>query len=182
MSDIFEKETVKRFGARGSSVFEHEQKTTDLEDLAERVEKIVGSFCTCGAQINAETEVYRCCICNLICCTRCQIRHSRMSRCPLCARQQFALDKHAFLSLMFIAKGIIKPDDLIIIETVADEPVEITIDPAATVLSEHEYVVADGSLSAAGKEALYVGKQIYGEDSDVQAVMDTIRVQEVANR
>jgi hypothetical protein len=59
--------------------------------------------------------------------------------------------------------------------------VEIEIDPVTTALLEHDYLSEDGTLSPKGKEALHVGKQLYGEDQDVQSVLNQIRIQEVVN-
>lgn len=179
----FTKKTVKKFGARGSPVFEQEQKTTDLDDLEERIEQTTVPFCTCGAPISGTPEVYRCCDCELICCQRCVILQSRRHYCPMCAQRRFALDKRTFLSLVFLDHDRLTPADLVDLTTdPAGQVTAIEIDTAATALVEQDYLTDDGALSPMGKEALHVGQQLYGDDGDIQAVMDRLRLQEVVNR
>ena len=183
MTDRFKKKTIKKFGPRGSPIFDQEEKTTDLDDLEERIEQTKVPFCECGAPITAMPEVYRCCDCELICCQRCRIRLSKRHVCPTCARRRFGLDKRTFLSLVFIDHDLMEPDDLIDITTVpTGEVIEIDIDTIADTVVEHAYLAEDGDLSSTGKEALYVGRQLYGEDSDIQAVLENIRLLEVVNR
>lgn len=184
MTDEFTKDTIKKFGPRGSPVFEREQKKTDLDELSSRTETTAIPFCTCGAQITAAPTVYRCCSCELICCERCQIRHSKHSYCPTCARRQYDLDKRTFLALVFLQHGHLVPDDLVAVTTVADEPVEITIDTAVDALLRNNYLADDEArtLSSAGQEALHVGHQLYGDDEDVQAIMNQIKINEVSSR
>lgn len=180
MPDEFSKKTVKKFGARGSPVFEQEEKTTDLADLDERVEQTAVPFCECGARLAG--EVYRCCQCEIISCGRCHVERSRYNYCPTCARRQFGLDKRTFLSLVFLDHGVMAPDDLLTITTHDGEVLDLVIDPAADTLVEHDYLTDEGTLSAAGKEALAVGHQLYGDDRDIRAVRDQLRLQEVATR
>lgn len=181
MADEFSKKTIKKFGPRGSPVFEQEEKTTDLGDLGERIEQTAVPFCNCGASITAMEEVYRCCDCELICCQRCHIRLSKRHYCPTCARNRFALDKRTFLSLVFLQHGRLEPDDLVEVDTLDDDVIEVAIDPAADALVEHDYLADTGGLSPEGKEALHVGRQLYGDDGDVQAVMDRLTLQEVVD-
>lgn len=182
MTDEFSKDTIKKFGPRGSPIFEREQKTTDLDDLEERIEQTAVAFCNCGAPIASVQEVYRCCECELLCCQRCHIELSRKQYCPMCARHKFDLDKRTFLSLVFLQHDEMTPDDLIDVTTQADEVVEIVIDPAADAMVEQDYLTDAGDLSQRGNEALHVGKQLYGDDGDVQAVMEQLRHQEVVDR
>lgn len=178
----FTKKTVKKFGPRGSPVFEQEEKTTDLDDLAERVEQTAVPFCTCGAPITGTPEVYRCCDCELICCQRCQIALRRRHYCPTCARRQFDLDKRTFLTLVGLQHETLTPDDLLSVTTQAGDVVEVTIDPAADVVVEHDYLADDGTLSARGREALHVGQQLYGDDDDIQSVLDQLRLSAVVDQ
>ncbi|MDG5760155.1 hypothetical protein QA600_12480 [Natronococcus sp. A-GB1] len=92
------------------------------------------------------------------------------------------MDKRVFLSLLFLNKDVLTLDDLLHIETLGDAPVEITMDHAATVLTDNGYVDTDtGALTPDGQEALHVGQHLYGEDGDVQSVIDQLRVQEVVD-
>jgi hypothetical protein len=183
MTDEFTKDTIKKFGPRGSPIFEREQKTTDLEDLAERVEATAVPFCTCGAPITGTAEVYRCCTCDLICCQRCHIELSRWHYCPTCARHRFDLDKRTFLSLVLLDHDRLAPDDLV---TVTADPMgeifEVDVDATATALVANDYLTDDGELAPEGKEALHVGQQLYGDDADIQAVMDQLRLQAVVDQ
>jgi hypothetical protein len=181
-TEEFTKETEKKFGERGDTVVEKEEQTTDLDDLTERTEQTVQPFCQCGAAITSSGEVHRCVGCEGLSCQLCTIRWSRMSHCPSCAKQHWEVDKKLFLSLLFIAKDVMAADDLIEVQTQGDEPVDVTIDPAATALQENEYLEDDGSLSPEGQEALHVGQQLYSEDADVQSAKEAVRVQEVVNR
>lgn len=179
MPDTFEKDIVKKFGPRGSSVFEREQKTTDLDGMSERVEQTAQPFCTCGAPITTTPEVYRCCRCELICCQRCHVELSRRNFCPDCAQWQFDLDKRTFLSLVFIHHDLMAPDALIDITTQGGEVIEIQIDETADALFLNDYLTEDGALSPQGREALHVGNQIFGDDGDVQSVMEQIQIKKV---
>lgn len=184
MTDEFTKRTIKRFGERGNPVYEQEEKTTNLEDLEERIEETTVPFCECGAPLLVETvDVYRCVDCQLLCCRRCRISLSRYNYCPLCARQQFGVDKRTFLSLVFIDHRIMAPDDLIEVTTdPAGEVIDVEIDPGAGSLLEHDYLTEEGRLTATGKEALHIGHQLYDGDADVQGVLEQIRHAEVVNR
>lgn len=182
MTDEFEKKTVRKFGARGSPVFEQEQKTTDLADLTERVEETAVPFCECGEPIMTTAgDVSRCCECELLCCQHCRIRHRKRTLCPTCARHQY-VDKQSYLALVFLQHDRMTPDDLIEVTTHEGEVIEVDIDAVATVLLEGEYLTAAGDLSSAGTEALHIGHQLYGDDADVQAVRTQLRVQEVIDR
>jgi hypothetical protein len=178
----FTKKTVRKFGPRGSPVFEQEEKTTDLENLAERVEQTAVPFCNCGAPISGTADVYRCCECEMICCTRCEVRLSRRHFCPLCAQRQFALDKRTFLALVFLQQDTLAFEDLFEVTTQAGDVIEIGIDGAADAIVAQGYLADDGTLSDQGREALHVGHQLYGEDEDVQAVLDQLRVASVVEQ
>lgn len=182
MTDEFTKDTIKKFGPRGSPIFEREQKTTDLDDLKERVEETAVPFCTCGAPITGTPEVYRCCDCELICCHRCQIALSKRHYCPMCARNRFALDKRTFLVLVFLQHDVMAADDLVAVTTHEGEVFEVEIDAAADALVEYDYLTEDGTLSPQGKEALHVGHAVYGDDPDIEAVVEQLRVREVVDR
>lgn len=178
----FTKKTVKKFGPRGSPVFEQEERTIDLEDLGERIEQTAVPFCTCGAPITTTAEVYRCCDCELLACQRCRIALSRRHYCPMCARRRYALDKRTYLTLVCLQHATLTPDDLVTVTTQAGEIIEIDVDPAVTPVVEHGYLEDDGSLSAQGREALHVGRQLYGEDADIQSVLDQLRVADVVQQ
>lgn len=180
-TDTYEKDITKRIGPRGSPAFERTHRETDLEDLTTQIEHTTHPICTCGAPLSATGQVYRCCGCELIACRLCIIRLHRYHYCPTCARIEYALDKRIFVSLLFLQHDILKPEDLTTIDTIDDEPVEITIDRAASVLVEHDYLDDDGTLTPEGTEALHVGKQLYGEDDDVQSMLQQIRIREVVN-
>jgi hypothetical protein len=181
-SGEYTKETVKTFGERGVPVAEQTEEMTDLESLRKVVAEVDQPICTCGAPITESASVYRCCGCEVICCARCEVRWSRQSYCPGCAESEWAMNKRTFFALVFIANGRMGPDELITVETVDEDPVEITVDPAATAIQDNGYISADGSLSPAGKEALAVGKRLYSEDDDVETVLTRQRIEEVANR
>lgn len=183
MTDEFTKKTVKKFGARGSPVFEQEQKTTDLDELEERVEQTTVPFCECGHPILTESgDVFRCTNCELLCCTTCHIEVSKRVLCPTCSRRLYGIGKRTYLSLIFLDHDLMAPDDLVQVTTQAGEVIELTIDTAADVLVEHDYLTDDGRLSPEGKEALAVGHQLYRDDGDIQRVMEQIRLQEVITR
>jgi len=182
MTDEFSKKTVKKFGPRGSPVFEQEQKTTDLETLQERVDQTTVPFCECGAPITATDEVYRCSDCDLLCCNRCHIELSRWQYCPTCARRRFGLDKRTFLALVFLQHDRMGLDDLVTVTTDPDGTViELEFDAIADTLVEYEYLTDDGNLSPDGLEALSVGRRLYGGDQDIQAVLEQIRLKEVVD-
>ncbi|USZ68530.1 hypothetical protein NGM10_02030 [Halorussus salilacus] len=178
----FTKTTVRTFGPRGSPVFEQEEKTTDLDDLTERVEQTAVPFCTCGAPISGSGDVYRCCDCELICCTRCEIRLSRQHVCPLCARRRFDMDKRTFLTLVFLQHETMTFADLFDVTTQAGEITAVDIDAVANTVVKQGYLADDGTLSDRGREALHVGHQLYGADTDVQSVLDQLRVKAVAEQ
>lgn len=180
--ETFAKETVKRFGARGSPVFEQEEKHVDLDRGRIRTEQTGVPICTCGAPLTATGQVYRCCSCELIGCPRCVIRLHRRHFCPTCAQQEYALDKHVVVSLLFIKHDVLEPDDLTQVETAGDSPVAITVDHAADPFVDNGYVEETGELTTDGREALAVGKQLYGEDEDVRSLLRTVRVRTVANQ
>jgi hypothetical protein len=182
MSDEFEKTTIKKFGARGSPVYEQEQKTTDLGDLTERTEETAVPFCECGEPIMTTAgDVSRCCACELLCCKRCRIRHRRRTLCPRCARDQY-VDKPAYLALVFLQHELMTPDELIEVTTHDGEIIEVDIDAVATALLEGDYLTEAGDLSSHGTEALHIGHQLYGDDADIQAVRTQIRLQEVIDQ
>lgn len=183
MTDEFQKTTIKKLGSRGNIDYEQTARTADLDTLEERIEEVDVAFCECGARLAADmSEVYRCCLCDVICCPACRIRHTKYHYCTTCAMRQFELDKHTFLTLLFIQHDLLTSDDLIQVTAHDDEVFDLQIDTAADVLVDHDYLTEAGTLSAAGTEALAVGRQVFEEDSDVRAVIDHIRLTEVAER
>ena len=52
----------------------------------------------------------------------------------------------------------------------------------ADTLFSNDHLTHERTITPRGQEAFHVGKQLYSDDADVQAVMDRIRIQEVANR
>lgn len=184
MPDEFVKEYIKRFGERGALDVERTLKRVDLDTLTEEIEEVCQIFCNCGAPIKEQDDyyqVYRCASCNNLSCQLCVIRHSRNHYCPTCLKVGF-LDKHSYLALLLIDHRLLTPDDLVTVETFADEPIEVTVDPAAETLFEADYLTDDGGLTPQGKEALAIGHQLFGEDDDIQSVRQRIRIQEVADR
>jgi hypothetical protein len=184
MSDEFVKEYVKRFGERGALDVEQTLKQVDLDTLTEHTEEVCQVFCNCGAPLKAVDDtypVYRCASCDNLSCQLCVIRHSRYHYCPTCLKFGF-LDKHAYLALLLIDHDLMAPDELVTIETFGEEPVEVTVDPAANTLLEADYIAEDENLTPQGKEALAIGHQLFGEDADIQSVRHRIRIQEVADR
>lgn len=195
----FEKETIKRLGQRGSSVLEHEQKSTDLEELDEQVDTTIVSFCTCGTPITELTDVYRCHSCDRICCTVCRIQLTRRTSCPDCAEHEYGLTKQVFLTLYLLNESTIAVTDLFTTEPTDVGQVTVTIDTAVTTLLTHNYlrtvnpdtpaqdtahavaIADDDPLSVAGKEALHVGEQLYSDDPDVETLKEQLEIQQVAN-
>lgn len=182
MAEEFTKKTIKKFGARGSPVYEQAEQTTDLDDLSERIEETAVPFCTCGRVLATLTEVARCSVCELLCCGACRISISKMVHCPTCARQRFDLDKRLFLALVFLEHGQLAPDDLVQVTTHEGEVLDITIDPATGPVLDHGYLTEEGGLSATGREAVAVGKAVYGDDPDVQGVLDQLRLAAVVDQ
>ncbi|AGB36915.1 hypothetical protein [Natronococcus occultus] len=181
-TDTFEQTEQTRVGERGSPVLEEERTATDLASLTETTEQTAVALCTCGAPYTAAPEVHRCVQCDALACPRCVLRLHRRQYCPRCAEHVYELDKRVFLSLLFLQQEVIALEDLLQVETVAEAPVEIAVDHAATVLTNNNYVDTDtGTLTPDGQEALHVGKQLYGEDGDVQSVVQQLRVQDVSN-
>lgn len=183
MTDEFTKKTRKKFGERGNLFFDEAVKTTNLDDLSELEQETKIAFCTCGTPLLVETvDVYRCVECPELCCRHCRVSLSRYNYCPVCARQRFGVDKRTFLSLVFIDHHLMDPEELIrVAADPAGEVIDIEIDPGAGTLLEHDYLTNDGRLTPTGKEALYVGHQLYDDDADVQGVLERIHLAEVVN-
>lgn len=194
----FDKETIKRLGQRGSSVLEHEQKTTDLEDMNEQVDTTIVPFCTCGDPITEITDVYRCHCCDRICCTACRIQVTRRTICPACAEQEYNLSKQLFITLYLLDESATSVTDLYTTDTTDTGQVTITIDTTVTTLLDRNYlhtadpdtpapdtadavaVPNDDPLSVAGKEALHVGEQLYSDDPDVETLKEQLEIHQVA--
>lgn len=184
MPDTFDKTRTKRFGERGDLNFQKEEQTTDLETLSESVTETAVPFCTCGAPImTAVGDVYRCVECNTVSCARCRIAFGRYHYCPLCVRQAYGLDKHTYLTLVFIDRGVIDPERLVDVTLDSGgEVFDIEIDAAVGSILDHDYLTSSGGLSANGKEALHLGHAVFGDDGDVQSVLDQLRLREVVSR
>jgi hypothetical protein len=179
--DTYEKDVTEKIGPRGSSVYERERRETTLgDDPATQVTRTTGMICTCGAPRDPG-QIFRCCSCELTACPLCLIRVRRHHYCPTCARREYVLDKHVFVSLLSLQHDLLNPEDLIQIETVAGAPTDVTIDRAATVLVEHDYLDDSGDLTPAGQEAYFVGKKLYGEDDDIRSMLQQLRIKEVVD-
>lgn len=193
----FDKEILKKLGERGSGVLEHVQKSTDLDTLDEQVDVTTLSFCTCGHPIVEYDPVRRCVSCDAICCTQCRIRHNRYNYCPQCIRRAFSLTRQVFIALYLLDQNTLDLTDLWDAELIDREPVRIVISDAATTLVEHDYIQTDGTptptattrlpldtdnpLTAQGKEALHIGEQLYGDDTDIADLQEQLEVQNIAN-
>lgn len=178
--ETFDRTTSRRFGTRGNPVFDQEQTRTDLETLTERVARTDVPFCTCGAALTP-TAAYRCCNCDAIACPQCTIRLHRRHYCPPCIQHDYGLDKPGFIALVFIHHDLVNAADLLHIELMDDNTLQLIIDDAGSVV-DPEYLTSDGSLTPRGQEALHAGKQVYGEDSDIQALLHQLRLRQVATR
>lgn len=182
MTDEFSKDTIKKFGPRGAEFYERTEQTTDLDALSSRVEETALPFCTCGRQLAGTGDVYRCCDCEVICCEHCHVALSRWHYCPTCARRRFELDKRTFLALVFLDRDLLTLDDLVDVVAHEGEVLEVAVDAATDVVVGNQYVDADGGLSPAGKEAMAVGRQLYGDDGDVTTVLEQLRLRDVVAR
>lgn len=178
--ETYDRATVRRFGARGTLDFDQEQTRTDLDTLTERVVRIDVPFCTCGAALTP-TAAYRCCACDAIACPQCTIRLHRQHYCPACIRQRYGLDKPGFIALVFIHHDVLDAADLLHIEFTDDNTLQLIIDDAGSVV-DPDYLTGDGSLTPRGQEALHVGKQVYGENPDVRALLHQLRIRSIATR
>lgn len=195
----FDKETIKRLGQRGSSVLEHERKTTDLEDMNEHVDATIVPFCTCGTPVTELTDIYRCHRCDQICCTDCSVQLTHRTSCPTCAEHEYNLTKQVFITLYMLDESIISVSDLFTTVTTDTGQVTITVDTTVTTLLDHNYlrvvdtatqapdttdvaaISTDDPLSVAGKEALHLGEQLYSDDPDVETLKEQLEIQQVAN-
>ncbi|EMA39165.1 hypothetical protein [Halobiforma nitratireducens] len=181
--DTFNRTDRTRVGERGYPYLEEEQTHTDLESLDAVTDRIGVAVCTCGGPIIEHEHVHRCRECKAIACPRCVLRLHRRYICPDCAETVYALDKAVFLRLLALKHDLLAVDDLVQVDTIGDEPVEVAIDRAGTVLADYDYVDTDtGQLTPQGQEAFAVGKHLYGDDDDIQSVLQTVRVQDVATR
>lgn len=180
--DEFVTREVTWFGALGSEKLHERVERTDPDAGEMAVEETTISFCSCGVSPSETDRPYKCVDCTAICCERCHIRWSRKTYCPDCAKRRWAVDKAVFYALWFLDEEVRDVDDLVTVETQDDVPVEVQIEGPAAVLQEHDYLEDDGSLSTDGQEALSVGKQLYDDDADVNAIETRLRIQEVANQ
>ena len=180
--ESFDQINRRLVGERGDTILHEELTHTDLDTLTEITETTDVAICNCGGPYTATTEIHRCVQCDHLACTQCVLWLHRRHYCPPCTEQAYALDKKVYLSLLFLKEDILQPDQLLQVDTVADEPVEVRVDRVATVLTEHNYIDTDsGDLTMSGAEALSVGQQLYGDDKDIQAVHRKLRKDEVAN-
>lgn len=187
----FDKETIKRLGQRGTDVIEHEHKRVDPDTMEQGKDVTLLPFCNCGDPINDLGNVYRCCRCDDIACSNCRIRLTRRTYCPNCATHEYNVSKSVFISLYLLDNNEL---------TAADLFQHHLADTAAAALLEHNYLQLDAAvhdpefaedgaiaidnddpLSVTGKEALHVGEQLYGEDEDVNRLMEDLTIQQVAN-
>lgn len=194
----FDKETIKRLGQRGSPVLEHEQKTTDLEDMNEQVDTTIVPFCTCGDPITEIPDAYRCHRCDRICCTACRIQLTHRTICPACAEHEYTLSKQLFITLYLLDESAISITDLYTTDTTDTGQVTVTIDTTVTTLLDRNYlrtgdpdtpaqetaetvaISDDDPLSVVGKEALHVGEQLYSDDPDVETLKEQLEIHQVA--
>lgn len=180
--DEYERDRRKRLGERGNPVFERVTETTDLEEMRETEVETTGT-CYCGRPITGRDEVRRCVACDLMCCKACAVEVRRQVVCRSCAEQTYDLDKEVFLALSLLDTDLAAADQLVEVVTEGDgDPVEVRVDPAAQPLLTNGYVAADGTLTRQGREALSVGRKLYGEERDVQQAIQNARIREVANR
>lgn len=180
--ETFDQTDRTRVGERGYPYLEEEQRHTDLDSLDRVTDQIGVAICTCGGPLIDHDHVHRCRECEAIACPRCILRLHRRYVCPDCAETIYAFDKAVFLRLLSLKHELLALDDLVQVDTIGDEPVEIAVDRAGTIVTEYDYVNTETEqLTPRGQEALTVGKQLYGDDDDIQSVLQTIRVQEVVN-
>lgn len=184
MTDEYSKTKEKRFGERGDINYQKETRKTNLETMEEVEVETKVPFCNCGRPIMTDVgDVARCVECNQVACASCAITWGRYQYCPVCIRRAYSLDKHTYLALVFIERGLITADDLLDVTVdSAGEVFDVEIDAAAGAMLDHHYLTDAGGLSANGKEALHLGQEVFGQDGDVQAVLDRIRLQEVVDR
>lgn len=177
----YERDRQRRLGQRGNPIFQRETETTDLDDMRERSVEEVGA-CYCGRPVTEES-IRRCVACNLVCCESCEVIVRRRVFCQTCAEQGFGLDKPVFINLHLIDQGAITARDLVQIDVdETGEPVEVRINETARPLIENGYITDEGSLTQRGREALHIGRQLFGADDDVQQLMQDMRIEEVANQ
>lgn len=174
---------VQLYGTIGSEVAHDKIEMIDPKTGITVTKELVTTQCSCGRGAIDTDDIWRCTnpYCLMRICPKCQIRWSRQSYCKHCAESMWQLDKQVFFALWFISKDIRDPEDFIRTELQDDVPVEITVDRAATILHERDYLAEGGGLSPQGQEALSVGEKIYEEDDDVQSLENKWKIRKVAN-
>lgn len=172
---------VKKYGDRGSGKAYEKRETTDPETMTTVTEETVTAHCLCGHATVNEENVYWCVQCDRRACPDCEVRWSRQTFCPECAKRKWAIQKPVFYALWMVDKGVKEVDDLVDMRFQDGEAVEIAVDHRAAILHELDYIAEDGTLSPEGQEALSVGEELYSDDDDVQALEDKHRILEVAN-
>lgn len=180
--DEYERDHQRRVGERGNPIFGRTRETTDLEGMRETEVETTGT-CYCGRPVTDREEVRRCVACDLLCCRSCQVVVRRQVACQSCVVRGYGLDKGAFLTLYFLDADLVALDDMVDVVAGPDgTPIEVRVDDAASRLVANGYVADDGSLTRAGREALSVGEQLYGEEQDVRQAIREARIREVADR
>lgn len=186
---VFDKETIKRLGQRGTDVIEHERKRVNPDTMEQGKDVTLLPFCNCGDPITDLDDVYRCCRCDDVACSNCRIHLTRRNYCPTCAIHEYDVSKAVFLSLYLLDANEI------VVDVIRQLP-----DTTVPTLLEHNYLQVDTAgnvgpftedgtlaiepddpLSVAGKEALHVGEQLYSDDEDVTQLMEELTIQQVAN-
>lgn len=187
--DTFQKKTTRRIGDPDATVIDDATTTTDVGTMNKRTDVVLHP-CKCGNTEQELSAFSQCSRCREKCCPACRITISRRIRCPECAERDYHLDKAVFIALYLLDNGEIAAGDLF----------QQQIGMAAASLPEHNYLQLDAAvhdapfpedgamrinmdnpLTAAGKEALHVGEQLYSEDDDVAELIEEITIQQVAN-
>lgn len=172
----------KRYGQRGSETAYELHEETDPETMTKRRVETVTANCECGRATIKKENVYRCVRCDQRACPHCEIRWSKQTFCPSCAKEKWSVYKPTFYALWFVDKDVTNVEDWIDIEFQDEEAVEIAVDHRAAILQDRGYIEEDGSLSPEGREALSVGEAVYSDDDDVEALENKHRIQKVANQ
>lgn len=180
-NDTYNTKTTRRIGNPDPTAIDTARTTTDVGNMDKR-EEVVIHPCKCGNTEATLDAVTQCTDCGDRCCPECRITLSRRIRCPDCTEEEFHLNKAVFIALYLLDNAT---DDLF------HQHIE---DQAATTLLEHSYVqveaadhngqiqiTPDDPLTVAGKEALHVGEQLYGDDEDVAEIIEDNVIQQVAN-
>lgn len=185
-------------GNRGDPTVVNNRTETDLDGLSEITEETIPT-CACGIELRRtdhtatdggtpnetdnESRIHRCVTCNDLACDDCALRLGNRSYCPWCIEQQYQLDKRVYLGLYYIDTGVATINEFATVDTVNDDPVEIAIDHAATVMTDHGYVDTEtGKVTRHGQTALSMGNRLYSDDPDVQAIHHEIRIREITTR